>query len=128
MRPAGLSWNDVADHRTGCEHWKRDNYHEQSAFNQFIKPLYTEGEDLIVAPCQEAYGAPNYSPIDDCQGQIVRPRRSLSNEKDRDGAQIRHTGGPGKGQLPRQVAQSMLQSMWQLMVAHAFNGTHLTLR
>jgi hypothetical protein len=40
----------------GCEKYRTELYHEQTAFNLYLRPLLREGEDFIISPCSEANG------------------------------------------------------------------------
>jgi len=47
---------DCPERYPECARYKLIPKHEQTAFNHFVRPNLTEGEEFIIAPCTEANG------------------------------------------------------------------------
>ena len=58
--------------------WKQTRFHEQSAFNDYIRRDYHLGTDFVMAPCDETFGSPTDS---DCHGTIIRHRAGRKSSK-----------------------------------------------
>ncbi|KAF2763251.1 hypothetical protein EJ05DRAFT_496081 [Pseudovirgaria hyperparasitica] len=60
----------------GCEKWKLQYFHEQSALGEFIR--YEFGENIKELPCRDANGCPEVN-IPECTGQFLRHYWSLKH-------------------------------------------------
>jgi hypothetical protein len=52
----------------GCEKYRTELYHEQTAFNLYLRPHLREGEDFIISPCRESNGFWEHY---ECKGLVI---------------------------------------------------------